>query len=87
METLTREVNEEAFVNLNKAVPFSYLSSENNKQVMIVYYSQDYELEKFKGFEDSFERNELSVKEFLEIYFGDKKMMKKLIELGVGSIF
>jgi ADP-ribose pyrophosphatase YjhB (NUDIX family) len=79
-DALVREVKEEASAEFKEEKPILYLSSDSNKKVMLFYTSSKLELEEFQPFEDSFEREILTKKIFLQKYFGDKDLMRKVLD-------
>lgn len=85
LSTLTREVDEESGVLVNKATPFATMNFDGNDKSMLFYYSDSFELGDFIPKEDAFERRMMPVEEFLEVYNWKKDVMKEIIEYTQGD--
>lgn len=82
---LKREVLEEASAKFKQAKPYLYLSDEG-RTVMLFYFVDDFDLKTFVPCEDSFDRDILSIEDFIEKYYGDKKLVRRMIEIAQGLI-
>lgn len=79
---LQREVLEEAGAVVNSAKPYAVLSSSTSAKVMLFFASNSIELVEFVPSEDALARDLLSLEELLSRYYGDKDLLRSLIENG-----
>ena len=79
---LQREVLEEAGAVVNSAKPYAVLSSATSPKVMLFFASNSIELVEFVPSEDALARDLLSLEELLSRYYGDKDLLRSLIENG-----
>lgn len=77
---LVREVDEESGVVLQKAEPFALMQFDGKGKVMLFYVSDAFKLEEFTPKEDAFERQMMSIAEFLEKYNWKKNVIQPIIE-------
>lgn len=76
---LRREIKEEVGATFGTAEPFALLRSSNSRQVMLFYVSKSYVLGTFTPKEDALERALLSVEDLLSWYYGDKQLLRRII--------
>lgn len=79
---LQREVLEEAGAVVISAKPYAVLSSSISPKVMLFFASSSIELVEFVPSEDAMARDLLSLEELLRRYYGDKDLLRYLIENG-----
>lgn len=79
---LQREVLEEAGAVVNNAKPYAVLSSSTSPKVMLFFASNSIKLVEFVPSEDALARDLLSQEELLSRYYGDKDLLRSLIENG-----
>lgn len=77
---LKREVLEEAGALVNNAKPYAILSSATSSKVMLFFASNSIELTKFFPSEDALGRDPLNQDELINLYYGDKGLLKSLID-------
>jgi 8-oxo-dGTP pyrophosphatase MutT (NUDIX family) len=83
---LQREVLEEAGAVVNSAKPYAVLSSSTSPKVMLFFASNSIKLFEFIPSEDALSRDLLSKEELLNRYYGDKDLLRSLIENGQKKI-
>lgn len=78
--TLEREVLEEAGAEVRNAVPYAILTSSTSLKVMVFFASNEINLVEFVPSEDVLGRDLLDLEELLNRYYGDKELLRSLIE-------
>jgi 8-oxo-dGTP pyrophosphatase MutT (NUDIX family) len=79
---LQREVIEEAGALVKNATPYAVLSSSISPKVMLFFKSDSIELVQFVPSEDALDRALLDPEDLLGRYYGDKDLLRSLIEGG-----
>ncbi len=80
IEALKREVDEEAGAVIDNVKPFAVVRVKGENRVMLFYVSNDCKLIEFIPKEDAFERELMTVPEFIEKYHWKKEAMALLIK-------
>lgn len=84
---LRREVLEEAGVLVKVAKPYAVLSSPPSPKVMLFFVSDSIELVQFVPTEDALDRALLNPDELIGRYYGDKELLRTLIEGGQTTFY
>ena len=79
---LQREILEEAGALVNSAKPYAVLSSSTSSKVMLFFASESITLVEFVPSEDALDRALLDPEELLARYYGDKDLLRSLVEEG-----
>ena len=79
---LQREILEEAGALVNSAKPYAVLSSSTSSKVMLFFASESITLVEFVPSEDALDRALLNPEELLTRYYGDKDLLRSLVEEG-----
>ena len=77
---LRREVREEAGALVKEAKPYGILSSASSPKVMLFFASDSLSLGAFVPSEDAFERDLLEQEDLLSRYYGDRELLRAMIE-------
>ncbi len=85
LQTLAREVREEASMVFTNAIPFVVVTSDSENlkykgKYMVGFVTKEFTLNEFVPAPDSTERKKMSINEFVSLYEGDKAFMKMIIE-------
>ena len=80
LTALKREVMEEAGAEVHDTMPYAILTSSAWPKVMVFFVSNAINLVDFIPSEDAFGRDLLDQEEFLRRYYGDKELLRSLIE-------
>lgn len=81
MDSLRREVKEEAGAVFSEAIPFATLRFPPRQDLMLFFLTSDFELGSFVPGSDVLDRAVVSVDLLLARYHGDVDMLRQLIEL------
>ena len=80
LTALKREVSEEAGAEVSEAMPYAVLTSSTSLKVMVFFASNTINLAEFVPSEDALSRDLLDQEELLRRYYGDKELLRSLIE-------
>lgn len=80
LAALKREVLEEAGAEVSEAIPYAVLTSSTSLKVMVFFTSNTINLVEFVPSKDALNRDLLDQEELLRRYYGDKELLRSLIE-------
>lgn len=80
LTALKREVLEEAGAEVSDVVPYAVLTSSTSLKVMVFFASNSINLIEFVPSKDALNRVLLDQEELLRRYYGDKELLRSLIE-------
>jgi ADP-ribose pyrophosphatase YjhB (NUDIX family) len=79
-EALRRELIEEGGAHVERQIPFALLGKPTAAKVMLLYTGWGITLGEFVQKPDALGREVMDVEELIRRYYGDRKMLRRLIE-------
>ena len=86
IDGVRREVEEEAGVSFDRAIPYAILSLPSEETCMLFFASNSCKIGDFIPKPDAFERELIDVETLIERYHWDKNILRDLIEKAKESI-
>ena len=80
LTALKREILEEVGAEVSDAVPYAILTSSTSLKAMVFFTSNAINLIEFAPSKDALSRDLLDQEELLRRYYGDKELLRSLIE-------
>ena len=77
---LRREIKEESGAEFTKAIPYAVLTTEGVRKKMLFYTTRSFKLGHLDYSEDVLGRDVITKERLINLYYGDKKLLKFLLD-------